>query len=197
MKNKNKNLLNIILLLGIFLILPTGAYANVGVPLIVITLPSMFLLLIPIILIEAKVISKTLDVNYKKAILPATYANAASTIVGIPLAWLILLVIQFITGGDGGGGGYDTIWGILISFTLHGAWLTELDSFIFPLALLFGLLPAYYISVLMEYGIIKLVGSFKEKSSPLVKKAVINANRLSYSFLVLICIVVFVIYQIK
>lgn len=194
MKNKNKNLLNVTLLLGIFLILPTGAYANVGVPMIVITLPSMFLLLIPIILIEAKVISKTLDINYKKAIPPAIYANVASTIIGVPFAWLISMTIQNITSG-GSGGGSDTIWGILMSFTLHGAWLTELDSFIFPLALLFGLLPAYYISVLIEYGFIK--GSFTEKSSPLVKKAVINANRLSYSFLVLICIVVFVIYQIK
>src|SRR5438046_3127931 len=80
--------IRLLLPLGLLMFcLPVPAQANVGLPMIV---PMGFLMiaaLLPIIGIEAWVISVRLDVGFGVALAASGAANAVSTIIGIPLNW--------------------------------------------------------------------------------------------------------------
>jgi len=90
----------ILLLVGFLLLLnPALAHADAGVPMIFLTFPSMILALIPIVLIEAGVFAWLLRIKYRQTILPSLLGNLISTIIGIPLSWLLMVAVQLITGG--------------------------------------------------------------------------------------------------
>ncbi len=97
------------------------AYADAGLPMIVLIMPAMVVLLIPIIILEAIVLAKYLQIHYKSAIFSAGISNIISTIVGIPITWGILVGVEMIT--TGGRGYSNTWWGNLISVTLQAPWM--------------------------------------------------------------------------
>jgi hypothetical protein len=59
--------------------------------------PLMFCVLLPVIAIEAEVARRQLRLPYRKAFVGAARANLLSTAAGVPLAWIIMLVIEFAT----------------------------------------------------------------------------------------------------
>jgi hypothetical protein len=63
-------------------------------PMIVLVWPAAGLLLLPIILIEALVARRVLRLSFRAAFRIAGLANLASTAVGIPLTWLVVLLLQ-------------------------------------------------------------------------------------------------------
>jgi len=69
--------------------------ADAGIPMIALTLPLMLILLIPVILIEAFLCKRWLRLTNWEAMKSNTVANLVSTIVGVPLAWAIMLGLQF------------------------------------------------------------------------------------------------------
>lgn len=73
--------------------------ANAGVPMIVVQLGIMIWALVPIVLIEAGVIRTRLGGRYGNTLLQTAVANIASTLLGVPLTWIVLLVLQFTLGG--------------------------------------------------------------------------------------------------
>lgn len=85
-----------ILILSAFICFSSHAMANVGIPMLVIFWPAMFFLLLPVILIESFVINKMLSLTVEESEKASTYSNIFSTLVGIPIAWLILLIIQVL-----------------------------------------------------------------------------------------------------
>jgi hypothetical protein len=90
----------IIFLLGTLLfVVANEANADIGVPMIFITLPGMLIALIPAILIETYVLSKQLTLTLKSSAKATIWGNVVSTIIGIPVAWFVLVVIQVVTGG--------------------------------------------------------------------------------------------------
>jgi hypothetical protein len=73
--------------------------ADAGIPMIAITLPGMLLLLAPVIALETIVIRKQTAIPFKSVLKANALANIASTILGMPLAWLAMLLLEFVTGG--------------------------------------------------------------------------------------------------
>ena len=70
--------------------------ADTGVPMIFVQWPLMICALIPVIAIEALVMRKRLVLTYARAFAGAAKA-LVSTLVGVPLAWAIMLAVEFAT----------------------------------------------------------------------------------------------------
>jgi hypothetical protein len=72
--------------------------ADAGVPMIFLTFPAMLALLLPIVAVEAWLCRKWLGLDTWAAIKANAAANAASTLIGVPLAWGVMLVLELIIG---------------------------------------------------------------------------------------------------
>src|ERR1700738_3773212 len=59
--------------------------------------PLMICALLPVIAIEALVMRKRLSLSYGRAFVSAAKANVVSTFVGVPLAWVLMLALEFAT----------------------------------------------------------------------------------------------------
>jgi hypothetical protein len=172
------------------------AYANVGVPMIFITLPGMLLALMPIIAIESKIYFRYFGLGKLKVIKYTTLTNSASTILGVPLAWLLhtILLLSF-------GQAYSLLFptaniftngglSLFLQVTLGAAWLGPIEGQLYwmiPAACLFLLIPYFFVSWYFEYFIMrKLVRNVEDK---MCKSATLKANLVSYSFLVIVVII--------
>ena len=159
------------------------ASANAGVPMIFLAMPVLGLSIIPIIIIEAIFLSKKLELAVPSAFKTSTISNLVSTIIGIPLTWLLLVLIQMLAGG-GGAFGLDTMPGKVLSVTLQAAWLIPYESdmhWMIPVAGLVLLVPFFFASWWSEYFVSKKI--LKEHSAQRVKIAVRNANIITYALL--------------
>lgn len=78
---------------------PDFASANAGVPMLALVWPAQWIGLLPIVLIEAAIFQFAGNVPWRQSVWPIAKANLLSTLVGIPLAWLALLVVQFTVSG--------------------------------------------------------------------------------------------------
>ncbi len=147
----------------------------------------MLIALVPIIVIEAFVISREIDTSVKKVIMPSSTANAVSTIVGFPLAWGLLLGLELLTTGGSCGPGFDTLTSSIVTAVLESAWLCPWEDqlhWMVPVAFINCLIVAFFISVYSEYFVLRrmLVG----QELPAVKNAVYRSNIVSYSLLVVL-----------
>ena len=73
--------------------------ADAGVPMLFTTWPAMSALLIPIVVIEGFLCKKWLAITTRDAMKSNAVSNLASTVIGIPLAWALMLGVQFATMG--------------------------------------------------------------------------------------------------
>src|SRR4051794_12752404 len=85
----------------VLLLAPTTAvYANVGIPMLAYAWPAAWILLIPVIVLEALVARRILRANWSSSLKLAGLSNFISTLVGIPLAWgaalLVAMVASFV-----------------------------------------------------------------------------------------------------
>ena len=71
--------------------------ADIGVPMFFVQWPLMICALLPVIAIEALVVRKRLSLSYGRAFGGATKANVVSTLAGVPLAWGLMLILEFAT----------------------------------------------------------------------------------------------------
>ena len=117
------------------------------------------------------------------AIKASSIANVATTVVGIPLAWLALVVVQLATGG-GSAYGLETYLHKFLAVTWQAPWLVYTDNWMFPAATLTLLVPFFFVSWWIEYEIVKrTVVSFHPSG---LSSAVRNANLVSYGLLALV-----------
>jgi hypothetical protein len=150
---------------------------------IFLAMPALGLSIIPIIIIESIFLSKKLELPISGAFKTTIISNLVSTIVGIPLTWLLLVLIQVLAGG-GGAFGLDTTLGKVLSVTLQAAWLIPYESdlhWMIPVAGLILLFPFFFASWWSEYFVSKKM--LKEHSAQRVKIAVLNANIITYALL--------------
>lgn len=75
------------------------AEANVGLPAIALVWPAYWVLIVPIILIESHMAVRKLNVSWPAAAMVSTCANAVSTIAGVPLVWLAMMLMLVVGGG--------------------------------------------------------------------------------------------------
>ena len=83
-------------------------FANIGLPMIFVSVPIMAMALVPIAFVEALVFRRFFSLPFAKAWKRALLANLWSTFLGVPVAWFIMLLVQFIGGFVQGAFGLDT-----------------------------------------------------------------------------------------
>jgi hypothetical protein len=178
----------------------TPVLADAGIPMIGLQLPAMVALLIPVVLLEAFVVSKQLRIGFVKAICGVFPANLVSTLVGFPIAWGVMLGIEFML--LGAYHVFPSIEGImdspvfqLVSLPFFSAWLGD-NPVMVPVAAAVLLIPSFFISIWIERKICTRIW-VSEPSINLssAQCAVRQANIVSYLFLfgVAACLQVYVL----
>ena len=155
-------------------------FANMGVPIVCVAVPTMLLALLPISAVEALVYWKGLGRAFKDAFWGALVANIWSTLVGVPIVWLPLVVGQLAVGG-GRAWGMDTPEQRLEAVTLQAAWLIPYRDHIgwmIPAASIAVLLPFYLGSIVIEYLV--LAGRWRTLGRKQLFLSVAAANAISY-----------------
>jgi hypothetical protein len=165
-----------------------SARADVGLPMVI---PMGFLMiaaLLPIIGIEAWVLSARLDVGFGTALVASGAANAVSTIVGLPVDWIVggmavTTVSAFLPRSN-------AVWKKVLNvirqnlFWLVGHYAEKNLSWIIPSAELVLLVPFFFLSWWIESLVVSrmLNGGLADR----VSGAVFTANLLSYALLSLV-----------
>src|SRR5665213_43289 len=89
--------------IGLLLTLPalalsSACWADTGLPMLVLVWPSYILALIPVIVIEAYVGVRKLGLSWRVALRICTVGNLWSTLLGVPMVWLLLLGVEMPVG---------------------------------------------------------------------------------------------------
>lgn len=165
-----------------------NVHANAGVPMIAVIFPKTVLSLIPIILIEAAVLAKTLKLNKKKTVSAVVAGNACSTLFGIPITWAILAYIQISTGGERSIDGVGDLMKKILSVTWQAPWLMPSDNLYWqvPAATLFLFIPFFFTSWLIEFWVELFILKKEVSDKKRFRRTVFFANLLSYVFLAVV-----------
>lgn len=171
-------------LLVVAFLFPTSVHANTGVPMLFLTWPAMLVSLVPIIVIETYVLFMRLGLSLGTVAKVASVANAASTLIGIPVAWILLVLLQMFTGG-GNRFGIETAWKKFLAVTWQAPWLVPYEEedlrWMVPSAGLALLVPFFFASWLIEYHVARLFfGGLGQQS---VKDSLLLANLATYGIL--------------
>ena len=171
------------------------ARADIGLPMIFLTLPSLAIALVPIVCVEGVILAKHLVLRFRSVLWPSTLANLVSTIIGVPITWGILLVLELLTGG---GTGAHLPWSVqrILYVTFWAPWLPPAESDLYwmvPVATLSLMVPFCVASWLLESEVLwrTLLRSdavVAQGLHPRVRKAALWANLASYSGLAAIVI---------
>lgn len=162
--------------------------ANVGVPMIFIYWPLMVCALVPVIIVEALLIRRWLSLSVREAFVGVGKANLFSTLVGVPLAWLAMLALEFAVMLPLGlaAGKWDLdgpVWQAL-AFLFSIAWLAPAEGYLHwmvPAAVGLLLVPCFYLSVILERRSCTRTWSTADPAR--VRRAVFAANLASYALL--------------
>ncbi|MDD5343479.1 MAG: hypothetical protein PHW12_03550 [Smithella sp.] len=172
--------------------IPTYAYADAGLPMLVFLWPLSLLAIVPVILVESLVVHRKLNVGWKKVIITVTRANLFSTIIGIPVAWLLSVFLEvsfaFLAIKIGGSKSYPPdIVGDVGSVIMAAPWLGSSGhgQWDIPVAIMVLFVPCFFASYLIERWII--CEKYTEINREQLSKSVWNANLLSYALLFVLC----------
>ena len=177
-----------IIVLIIFLLLfihPSTVFANIGLPMIGIYLPSAWSALIPVILIEGFIGTRSLGVSLKRTILASTLANSFSTIIGLPLTWFILAIVEGLFFGTARG--LNTFAARIYAVTVQAPWLIPYEThfwWMIPVATIVLAVPFYAMSVYTEFMIVQRI--LRETPRRKVWIWMLKANICSYLLLLMI-----------
>ncbi|GFK94813.1 hypothetical protein NNJEOMEG_02661 [Fundidesulfovibrio magnetotacticus] len=172
------------------LLWPGAALANIGVPMILLTLPGMVLTLIPVVLLEVWVLAGRLTLPARTAFRVSAWANAATTFVGVPVTWFLLYLLEMFTGG-GQAYGIETPLQKFLAVTWQAPWLIpyEMDGnlrWMVPTAAMWLLVPSFFTSWWLETRVARRL--LKDADPARLSAAMLRANLLSYVFLELLAV---------
>ena len=177
---------------------------DIGLPMIIPSMYFMVIALIPIVLLESYYAARNLRIRFSRTVGSFTFGNVVSTLVGIPITWMLLFGIQIVTGGTSA---WDTrtVFGKLFAVTVQAPWLMPFSPEEFWMgyaAAMFLLIPFFFATWFIEYVMTrnKLAIEVVEANDAIdlpsaerrVWKAVRNANLLSYGLIALLLVVSFV-----
>ncbi|MGD1018371.1 MAG: hypothetical protein ABSA12_03540 [Verrucomicrobiia bacterium] len=183
----------------------TPLLADMGIPMIMLELPAMAILFVPVVLLESFVVNRSLGIGFSKAGSGLFLANLASTILGFPLAWIVMLGVELASGAAfmGVTHFFPAIEHVcfnspilrIASVPFVAAWVPGDEAWQILIAAAVLLIPTFYISVWIERRICVWVwASEVSDTTSAVGKAVRKANVVSYVFLYAI-LVFYVVYQ--
>lgn len=165
---------------------------DAGIPMIVLTFPAMVMLLIPVIVIEGLLCKKWLGLTTWQAMKSSTVSNLASTIIGVPVAWAIMLALEFGTMGVVDKSPAIQNWhspiANVIFFFLSSAWIGPPEgknAWLIPAATLVLLAPFFFASYGLEYLVMRFMVGMPDGGPPElayrhVRISVRNANLITY-----------------
>jgi len=164
---------------------PSPAAANIGLPMVAVFLPPAWFALIPIIAIESAYGMYRFRTAAGPTWAGVTTANCVSTLLGLPITWAVLALGQGLLFARFP----EFAMALPLSLlTIVGApWLgpgAEESPWIVPLATVVLLVPFYVMSVASEYLVVKRF--LPDLSSRTVRSWMIQANAVSYAFLLLV-----------
>jgi hypothetical protein len=141
-----------------------------------------------VIAVEAEVTRRKLALPYRKAFAGAAKANVLSTLVGVPLAWVIMLAVEFVTVFPLAAAAQKRHWDLdsplfYIFYVLGVAWTGPGGTSAWPIALAAALLlvPTFFMSVWLERPVYRR--SYSEIDVGAVDRSVWSANLCSYALL--------------
>ena len=130
---------------------PAVARADVGLPLVAVFLPPLWLALVPIIFIEAAVLRRLTLAPFSRTLSSALLGNILSTFIGVPIAWLALATLEAVCCSSAKGLG--TLGAKLYAVTVQAPWLIPYEDqfwWMVPVALVVFAIPCFVVSVLIE-----------------------------------------------
>jgi hypothetical protein len=83
-----------LLLLLVALAASSPAWANAGIPMLALSWPIQWLAFIPVVAGEAAIAAKPLHLPYRATLKPVAIANLWSTLIGVPIAWFSMLLLE-------------------------------------------------------------------------------------------------------
>jgi hypothetical protein len=171
--------------------------ADAGIPMIALTFPLMLMLLIPVIVIEGYLCKRWLGLSTWEAMKSNAVSNLASTIVGVPLAWAIMLAVEFAAIGIVDRSAVIRDWHSPLAnvmwLFLASAWIgppSAKNAWVIPSAILVLLIPFFVASYAIEYLVIRFMVGMPEGGPPKlayshVRIVVRNANLITYGVMFL------------
>lgn len=164
----------VIAIVTLLVLIPKPSFANAGIPLIAVFLPPLWLALPLVIVVEAIVLGRSLDVSFWRAMPSVAIGNIASTIAGIPLFWIVVVLMQVLLPSVG------------VPFPAI-AWLIPYEHdlwWMLPAALIVFAVPCFLLSIAIEAPINRL--GLSSLRSKLVWRATLVSNAYSYAWLALL-----------
>jgi len=180
-----------VVLLGSLAFAPI-AHADIGVPMVALFLPPMWLSLAPVILLEAWILKRLLSVDARAALTASAIGNIATTIVGVPLVWVALAIAELACCGDAGG--LATVWRKIYAVTVQAPWLIPYEKdldWMIPSAMAVLAVPFFLATVAMEGLINRRLLPREDRGK--VWRATWIANAASYVMLLLLAWPAFVV----
>jgi hypothetical protein len=177
-------------------LIPSAAYADAGLPMLALTWPIAIDALVPVILIEAYIFKRR-GFPFGWSLKWNAIANIASTLIGIPLAWIAYLAVEM-------GAAYslaawqpkipwlegDTLAGKIVGVILTAPWLPpwgdQWPSWIVPAAFLILLVPFFFVSWRFETIIIR--GFNRQYDRKSISRTCLRANLASYTLLAIFAV---------
>jgi hypothetical protein len=147
--------------------------------------PAMAAAFIPVVLIEAEVFRRALQARGVIALKASVLSNLVSTVLGVPVSWVLMVILGIVTTG-GRALGLSSLSNRVATVVLQAAWLPPYEEdfyWLVPIATIVLLVPAYFLSVIIERVVLYRV--LKDKPKAEVSRACWLANSASYLVLVL------------
>ena len=166
-------------------------FADVGIPMIFIQWPLMFFALIPVIGVEGILVRRWVSLSREQAFSGITVANVVSTLIGVPVAWLAMLAVQYAVllpvdmAAERWHWQLDSPLFEVVGFALSVAWIAPFEAYwTVPAAAALLLFPSFYVSVWIERRV--CLRSWPTADKAAVRRGVYLANVGSYGLLFLL-----------
>jgi hypothetical protein len=160
-------------------------------------MPAMVAMLVPVIFVEALVLHRHLRLGTVRSVKLSASANIASTLIGIPLSWLAMLVIELVTAPVMAFVPGSPVR-MVAAAVLASAWLPPVEEahllWLVPVAAMVLLVPAFVVSYLLERRI--LARACPEIPRADLSRACWRANEVSYALLS-ICVASYFLWAMK
>ena len=170
------------------------ANANAGIPMLALSWPVQWLAFFPVVAGEAALLSSSLGQPYRSMLKPVAIANLASTLVGVPVAWFSMLLVE-------GAGGFmlsmlpehiaDSNVLRYATFPLFAAWIGGSSPFEVKVAFLVLMGVFCWVSIFTERWV--LARYVPTVATKILSQSVVQANVVSYVVLCAVTIVVFTV----
>src|ERR1043166_2769042 len=106
----------------------TPIFADVGIPMLYLEAPARLFAIVPVIFLEAYMLSRSLQLPFWHSSHVSAVANLASSLVGVPLAWGLMLLLEVVTTSGGTAYGLETAPKKVLAVTAQAAWLVPYED---------------------------------------------------------------------